>query len=203
MTDKRRTSSTYAQTKYTAYTTSEGGAREKAAPLAAPVAAPLAAPPPADLAAPKASPKAAARTAAPLAAPLAAPTAAQPARKRRSVVGGRIAAAGVGIAAMMGLVANMEVADGNAKAVTPAKASATSAQRAAKGVREGTTAAPGRVAAAKVRRPIVLTPHAVVNTVSAPSSGGSSGGSYSGGGSGYSAPAPAPAAAPVASSGGS
>jgi hypothetical protein len=166
MTDKRRTSSTYSQKEYTKYTTGEEGVREKAAP------------------------EAAARTA----APLAAPKAPQPARKRHTVAGGRIAAAGVGIAAMMGLVANMEVANGNAKAVTPAKVSATSVQRAAKGVRQGTPAAPGEVAAAKVNHPIVLTPHAVVNTVSAPSSGGSSGGGYA-----YSAPA----AAPVASSGGS
>jgi len=117
-----------------------------------------------------------------------------PVRRRHSVARGRIAAAGVGIAAMLGLVANMEVADGNAKAASPAKSPALSVQRAAKGVRQGTPAAPGEVAAAKVNHPIVLTPHAVVNTVSAPSSGGSGGGGYA-----YSAPA----AAPVASSGGS
>ena len=96
---------------------------------------------------------------------------------------------------MLGLVANMEVADGKAQAVTPAKSPALSAQRAAKGVRQGTAVVPGKVAAAKVKRPIVLTPHAVVHTVSAPSSGGSGGG--------YAYSAPAPAAAPVASSGGS
>ena len=166
MTDERRTSSTYPQKKYTKYTTSDGDAREQAAPAAT-------------------------RPAAPLAAPAAAP----PARRRHSVAGGRIAAAGIGIAAMLGLVANMEVADGNAKAVTPTKASATSAQRTAKGSGQGTAAVPGKVAAAKVKRPIVLTPHAVVHTVSAPSSGGSGGG--------YAYSAPAPAAAPVASSGGS
>ena len=120
---------------------------------------------------------------------------ARPARRRRSVAGGRIAAAGVGIAAMLGLVANMEVADGNAKAASPAKSPALSAQRTAKDVRQRTAAAPGKVAAAKVKRPIVLTPRAVVHTVSAPSSGGSGGG--------YANSAPAPAAAPVASSGGS
>jgi hypothetical protein len=119
--------------------------------------------------------------------------AAPPARRRQSVAGGRIVAAGVGIAAMLGLVANMEVADGNAQSASPAKSPAPSAQRAEKGVRQGTPAAPGEVAAAKVSKPIVLTPHAVVNTVSAPSTSGYSGGS------GYSAPA----AAPVASSGGS
>jgi hypothetical protein len=171
MTDTRRTSSTYTEKKYTKYTTAEGGARDQAAPAAAPTAA---------------------RTA----APLAAPTPAQPARKRHTVAGGRIAAAGVGIAAMMGLVANMEVANGNAQAASETKLSAVSAQRTAKGVRQGTPTAPGEVATAKVSKPIVLTPHAVVNTVSAPSSGGSGGGGYA-----YSAPAPA--SAPVASSGGS
>ena len=45
----------------------------------------------------------------------------RPARRRHAVAGGRIAAAGVGIAAMLGLVANMEVTDGNAKSATPAK----------------------------------------------------------------------------------
>ena len=44
--------------------------------------------------------------------------AAKPSRKRSGVAAGRIAAAGIGIAAMVGLVANMEVA--NSK--TPAKA---------------------------------------------------------------------------------
>jgi translation initiation factor IF-2 len=171
MTDTRRTSSTHTQKRYTTYTTGEGGAPEKAAPAAAPAAARAA-------------------------APLAAPAPAQTARKRHSVAGGRIAAAGVGIAAMMGLVANMEVADGNAQAASPTKLSAVSAQRTAKGVRQGTPTAPGEVATAKVSKPIILTPHAVVNTVSAPSSGGSGGGGYA-----YSAPAPA--AAPVASSGGS
>ena len=135
--------------------------------------------------------------AAPAAASLAAPAAASSARRRPSAAGGRIAAAGIGIAAMLGLVANMEVADGNAKAASPAKSPAVSAQRTAKGAHHGTAPAPGKVAAAKVKRPIVLTPHAVVHTVSAPSSGGYSGGS--GGGYAYSAPA----AAPVASSGGS
>jgi len=170
MTDERRTSSTYSRTQYTKYTPGDGDSQKMAAPTAAPLAAPTA-------------------------APLAAPTAAPSPRRRHSVAGGRIAAAGIGIAAMLGLVANMEVTDGNAKAVTPAKASSSSAQRTAKGAGQGTAAAPGKVAAVKVKRPIVLTPHAVVHTVSAPSSGGS------GGGSAYTAPAPA--AAPVASSGGS
>lgn len=123
---------------------------------------------------------------------------ARPARRRHSVAGGRITAAGIGIAAMLGLVANMEVANGKTQAADPAASPALSTQRTAKGVRQGNAAAPGKVAAALVKRPIVLTPHAVVHAVSAPSSGGGS--SYSGG-SGYAAPAPA--AAPVASSGGS
>ena len=122
----------------------------------------------------------------------------RPTGRRHSVTGGRIAAAGIGIAAMLGLVANMEVANGRSQAADPAPSPALATQRTAKGVRQGSAAAPGEVAAAKVKRPIVLTPHAVVHTVSAPSSGGSSGGS------GYAAaPAPAAAAAPVVSTSGS
>lgn len=145
------------------------------------------------------------KNATPLATPLgdvAPGPGARAARRRHSVAGGRIAAAGIGIAAMVGLVANMEVANGKTHTAGPAPSPRLAVQRVAKGVRPGTVAAPGAIAAAKVKRPIVLTPHVVVNTVSAPSSGGSSGGSYSGG----SAPAysaPVPAAAPVASSGGS
>jgi len=125
-------------------------------------------------------------------------------RRRHPVAGGRIAVAGIGIAAMLGLVANMEVADGRTQSANPAPSSALVSERTAKGVHQGAAAGPGKVAAAKVIRPIVLTPHAVVHTVGAPATGGS-GGSYSGG-SGYAAapaPAAAPAAAPVASSGGS
>ena len=104
--------------------------------------------------------------------------------------------AGIGIAAMLGLVANMEVADGRTPSANPAPSSALVSQRTAKGVHQGAAAGPGQVAAAKVIRPIVLTPHAVVHTVSAPATGGYTGGS------GYAA-APAPAAAPVASTSGS
>ena len=85
---------------------------------------------------------------------------------------------------MLGLVANMEVAEGRAKSADPASSPALASQRTAKGAHAGPAAGPGKVAAAKVSRPIVLTPHAVVHTVGAPSSGG--GGSSSGGG-GYSA----------------
>jgi hypothetical protein len=110
--------------------------------------------------------------------------------------------AGIGIAAMLGLVANMEVADGRAKASDPAASAALATVRTAKGAHQRASAGPGLVALAGANKPIVLTPHAVVNAVSAPSSGGS-GGSYSGG-SGYVAAAPAAApAAPVASSSGS
>jgi len=121
-------------------------------------------------------------------------------RRRHPVAGGRIATAGIGIAAMLGLVANMQVANGRTQSANPASSSALASQRTAKGVHQGAAAGPGKVAAAKVIRPIVLTPHAVVHTVSAPATGGS-GGSYSGG-AGYAA-APAPAAAPVASTSGS
>jgi len=102
--------------------------------------------------------------------------------------------AGIGIAAMLGLVANMEVADGRIRSAKPASSSALVSQRAAKGEHQRAAAGPGKVAAATVSRPIVLTPHAVVHAVSAPAAGGYSGGS------GY---AVAAAAAPVASTGGS
>jgi len=125
---------------------------------------------------------------------------ARPTPRRHSVAGGRIAVAGIGIVAMLGLVANMEVADGRTQSANPTPSSALAPQRTAKGAHQGAAPGLGKVAAAKASRPIVLTPHAVVHTVSAPATGGS-GGSYSGG-SGYAA-APAPAAAPVASSGGS
>jgi hypothetical protein len=125
-------------------------------------------------------------------------------QRRRSGAGGRVAVAGLGIAAMLGLVANMEVTDGRAKAADPASSPAPASQRTAKDMRHGLPAGFGKVALAKAGKPIVLTPHAVVHAVGAASSGGS-GGSYSGG-SGYAASAAsaaAPAAAPVASSSGS
>lgn len=113
--------------------------------------------------------------------------------------------AGVGIAALLGLVTNMEVTEGRVKSADPASSPALVSLRTAKGAHAGPAPGLVKVAAVKASRPIVLTPHAVVHTVGAPSSGG--GGSSSGGGGYYSAPAaaaaPAPAAAPVASSGGS
>jgi hypothetical protein len=116
---------------------------------------------------------------------------ARPARKR-SVVAGRVVAAGIGIAAMVGLVANMEIAGQKADAAKAAAKTAPPSRRTATSTQTG--AAPVRYAAVKAKkRPIVLTPHTVVHTVSAPAP-------VSGGG-GY--VASAPAAAPVASSGGS
>jgi hypothetical protein len=113
-------------------------------------------------------------------------------RRRGSGTGGRIAAASIGVAAMVGLVANMEITSSKAEATKAAAPGVASTQPVAQTARKA--AAPVKVAEAKVRRPIVLTPHTVVHTVSAPSSGAGSGG-----GSTYSAPAPAP----VASTGGS
>jgi len=118
---------------------------------------------------------------------------ARPARKR-SVVAGRVVAAGIGIAAMVGLVANMEIAGQKADAAKAAAKTAPPSRRTATSAQKG--AAPVRYAAAKAKkRPIVLTPHTVVHTVSAPAPASASGGG------GY--VASAPVAAPVASSGGS
>jgi len=105
----------------------------------------------------------------------------------------RIAAFGIGIAAMAGLVGNMQVANGRAKATDPAPSSTGPAHRAAAAAERAD--AQSRSAAA--RRPIVLTPQAVVRSVAAPATGGSG----SSGGSGYAAPTPA--AAPVATTSGS
>ena len=95
---------------------------------------------------------------------------------------------------MAGLVANMEVSAGRAQAATKVSTASLVTQHTAKNPHQA--AVLGNQAVAAANKPIVLTPHAVVNTVSAPAS---SGGSYSG--ASYSA-APA-ASAPVASSGGS
>ena len=127
-------------------------------------------------------------------------TSAKPPQKRRGVAGGRIAAAGIGIAAMLGLVANMEVANGQtpAKPATdPGPLPSLNDLRGEKNLVLGPVMRQRRIADASKARPIVLTPHAVVHTVGGGSSGGSSP-SYS---SGYSAPAAA--AAPVASTSGS
>ena len=91
--------------------------------------------------------------------------------------------AGVGIAALLGLVTNMEVTEGRAKSADPASSPALVSLRTAKGAHAGPAPGLVKVAAVKASRPIVLTPHAVVHTVGAPATGGS-GGSYSGG-SGY------------------
>jgi hypothetical protein len=112
----------------------------------------------------------------------------RPAR-RKTGVAGRVVAAGVGLAAMVGLVANMEIAGRHAEAATAAAATVPASKRTATSAQK---AAPVRYAAARTKKqPIVLTPHTAVHTVSAPAS---SGGGYV---------ASAPAAAPVASTGGS
>jgi hypothetical protein len=111
----------------------------------------------------------------------------------------RIAAMGVGVAAMAGLVGNMEVA-GRAHASATSSPSPTLPSFALETAQRHAQAADRAVAVA-VRYPIVLTPHVVVHTVAAPAApsyGGSPGG-YSGG-TVYAGPR---AAAPVASSGGS
>jgi hypothetical protein len=102
---------------------------------------------------------------------------------------------------MAGLVANMEVASSETPPAPDTGPSPTlGALRWEQSAFRGPATQPRRVADAGKTRPIVLTPHTVVQTVGGGSSAGSSGGSASG----YSAPAPAaPAAAPVASSGGS
>jgi hypothetical protein len=128
-------------------------------------------------------------------------------KRARGVTAGRVAAAGVGLAAMIGLAAQMQVA-GNAAAAaagaapTPAKpagpAPTAALQRWEQGVHQGPATDPQRYAAADARKPIVLTPHTIVNTVGGGSSGGSSG--YAASAPSYSAPS---YSAPVASSGGS
>ncbi len=117
-------------------------------------------------------------------------------RRRHPAARARIAAAGIGVGAMLGLASNMEVTynrahSANAKSLAPA-----ASHRAILAANRGT--ATKATAAVKSSRPIVLTVHVVVRTVSAPSTGG-----YVG--SGYAAPAPAaaPAAAPVATTSGS
>jgi len=97
---------------------------------------------------------------------------------------------------MLGLVTTMEVADGRTGPATPVPSRTPGSQSTATIPLRGVDGGLGRLAAAKANRPIVLTPHAVVRSVSVPAPGGS-------GGSGSAAPAPAPAAAPVASTSGS
>lgn len=114
-------------------------------------------------------------------------------RPRHPARRSRIAAVGIGVAAMVGLVSNMEVSGSRAQAKDPAGSTAKSPARAKLGLPRSRS---GKAVAS--RRPIVLTPHAVVHTVAAPAAGGSGGS----GGSGYVAAA-APVAAPAASTGGS
>jgi hypothetical protein len=122
------------------------------------------------------------------------------ARKRtRGVTAGRVVAAGAGIAAMLGLVAQMQVAGTTAVAAAPAPTPAEPAAPVptAALLRSEQTMRMAAVAVADARKPIVLTPHTIVNTVGGGSSGGYSGG-YVAAAPSYSAPA-----APTASSGGS
>jgi len=123
-------------------------------------------------------------------------------RPRRRALRGRIAAVSVGVAAMLGLVAHMQVTDGRLRSADPAPSPSLAAQNSSKSAQAVAAAGYKRSAAAKARRPIVLTPRSVVHTVTVAGAGGSGGGTA---GSGYSsAPAPAAAApAPVVSSGGS
>ena len=123
-------------------------------------------------------------------------------RPRHTARRSRIAAVGVGVAAMAGLVGNMEVAGSLARTAATATPAPLPPMPGAK----AETAYRHKVALERlsaVSMPIVLTPHAVVHTVvtpAAPSYAGSSGGHS--GGTAYAA-APARAAAPVASTGGS
>ena len=95
---------------------------------------------------------------------------------------GRVVAAGAGIAAMVGLVAEMQVAGGSAAAAAaaapvPAGSTPDSALlRREHGVHQGPATDSQRFAVADARKPIVLTPHTIVNTVGGGSSGGYSGG---------------------------
>jgi hypothetical protein len=113
-------------------------------------------------------------------------------RSRHPAHRSRIVAVGIGVAAMVGLVSNMEVSGSRAQAKDPTGSNAGSSTRANLGLPRSRS---GKAVAS--RRPIVLTPHAVVHTVAAPAVGGSGGS----GGSGY--VAAAPAAAPVATTSGS
>jgi hypothetical protein len=121
-------------------------------------------------------------------------------RARHPARRSRIAALGVGVAAMAGLVSNMEVADSRAQVAVPEPSSAWILESAT--VAADTAGARSRQIAAP--RPIVLTPRVVVHTVTAPATGGGSSGS---GGATTAAPtvapAPAPATAPAASTSGS
>jgi hypothetical protein len=121
-------------------------------------------------------------------------------RRRHPAARARITVAGIGLAAMLGLVSKMEVADGQAKSRrSPTTASPLDVSARSLAAERAMIAA--LATATKARRPIVLTPHAVVSSVTVASSGGG-GGSGGGSGSRYVA-APARAAAPVASTSGS
>jgi hypothetical protein len=109
--------------------------------------------------------------------------------RRRAATGSRIAATGIGVAAMIALVSAMEVDAGSVSAAGHQTTSQHDAAVAARSER-----AQDLLAAAAVPRPIVLTPHAVVHTVNVPAPSG---------GSSYAAVAPPAPAVPVATTGGS
>ena len=78
----------------------------------------------------------------------------------------RIAAMGIGVAAMAGLVGNMEVAGSKAHAATSTPSPMPPAPGAKAEMAYRHKVAQERLAA--VRMPIVLTPHTVVHSVAAP-----------------------------------
>jgi pilus assembly protein FimV len=108
--------------------------------------------------------------------------------RRHPAARARIAAAGIGVGAMVGLASHMDVTFSRAQTANATPLSTAASHRALVAANSGTAAKAS--AAVKASRPIVLTVHAVVSKVSAPSTS-----SYVG--SGYSAPAAAPAAAPA------
>ena len=118
----------------------------------------------------------------------------RPDRRRHPAARSRIAATGIGVAAMLGLVSTMEVNAGWTHGTNKVAAPTTSQHDDAAAVRSA--AARARLAAAAIPRPIVLTPRAVVHTVNV--RGATSSGYSSGPASAAAAPA-----APVASTGGS
>jgi hypothetical protein len=115
-----------------------------------------------------------------------------PARKSR------IAAMGIGVAAMAGLVGNMELAGRSQAAATASATTASHTPELAAARRHAETLAGARAAA--LSRPIVLTPHVVVHSVAAPAAPSSGGYVYAAAPAAASAPV---ASAPVASTGGS
>jgi hypothetical protein len=122
-------------------------------------------------------------------------------KRRHPAARARIAAAGIGVGAMVGLAANMDVTYARAHPANANPVSTTAAHRAALAARQG--AAAQAAAVAKANRPIVLAIHTVVTKVNAPAAtgGGYVGSSYTAPASGGSAAPPPPP--PVATTSGS